>query len=252
MSQIYYGIDLGTSNSSISYIAESPRSAKSPFVEPTTVKFNPPPGASSFNWQRFPSIVYIARKGKSHRFIAGFMAEIEVWEKRAKPFENIFMSAKSDMGTLKVYEDSVDTRILTPVEVSEKIIKALVEAAEKETGIPARKANVVITVPASFTHNQRDDTLKAARLAGLSIGEGDLLDEPIAGFIHTACHQKLDAQMDMKTPKKILVFDLGAGTCDVSIFEACYREDDLFSSSIGLEINNLAISNYGKLYREVE
>jgi molecular chaperone DnaK (HSP70) len=247
MSQIYYGIDLGTSNSSISYIAESPRSAKSPFVDPTTIKFNAPPGASSFHWERFPSIVYIARKGRSCRFIAGFLAEIEARERRAKPFENIFMSAKSDMGTLKIYEDSVDTGILTPVEVSAKIIKALVEGAEKETGIPPRKANVVITVPASFTHNQREDTLKAARLAGLSIGEGDLLDEPIAGFIHTACHQKLDAQMDMKTPKKILVFDLGAGTCDVSIFEACYREDDLFSSSIGLEINNLAISNYEKL-----
>ena len=247
MSQIYYGIDLGTSNSSISYIAESPRSAKSLFVEPTTVKFNPPPGASFFhNWQRFPLMLYIARKGKTFKRVAGFLAEIEAGERRAKPFENIFMSAKSDMGTLKVYEDSVDKGILTPVEVSARIIKALVEGAEKETGIPPRKANVVITVPASFTHNQREDTLKAARLAGLSIGEGDLLDEPIAGFIHTACHQKLDAQMDMKTAKKILLFDLGAGTCDVSIFETSYR-DDLFSSGIGLEINNLAISNYEKL-----
>ena len=70
--------------------------------------------------------LYHARKGRSCRFIAGFLAEIEARERRAKPFENIFMSAKSDMGTLKVYEDSVDTRILTPVEVSAKIIKALV------------------------------------------------------------------------------------------------------------------------------
>ena len=86
MSQIYYGIDLGTSNSSISYITESPRSAKSPFMEPTTVKFNPPPGQSSFhNWQRLPSIVYIARRGKAFRFVAGFLAEIEagVLERRS-------------------------------------------------------------------------------------------------------------------------------------------------------------------------
>jgi len=102
MSQIYYGIDLGTSNSSISYIAESPRSAKSPFVEPTTVKFNPPPGASFFhNWQRFPSMLYIARKGKSFKCVAGFLAEIEAGERRAKPFENIFMSAKSDIMGLR-------------------------------------------------------------------------------------------------------------------------------------------------------
>jgi molecular chaperone DnaK (HSP70) len=136
MSQIYYGIDLGTSNSSISYIAESPRSAKSPFVEPTTIKFNPPPGASFFhNWQRFPSMLYIARKGKSFNRVAGFLAEIEARERRAKPFENIFMSAKSDMGTLKVYEDSVDPGILTPVEVSARIIKALVEKKKTVSGL---------------------------------------------------------------------------------------------------------------------
>lgn len=247
MSQIYYGIDLGTSNSSISYITESPRSAKSPFLEPTTVKFSPPPGRSFFhNWQRLPSIVYIARKGKAFRFVAGFVAEIEANEKRAKPFENIFVSVKSDMGTLKIYEDSVNNGLLTPVEVSAEIIKTLLKGAEKETGIPPKHANVVITVPASFTHNQREDTLRAAKLAGLSIGDGDLLDEPIAAFIHTASHQKLDAQINMKTPKKLLVFDLGAGTCDISIFEASYR-GDLFSSAIGLEINNMAISNYEKL-----
>jgi molecular chaperone DnaK len=247
MSQIYYGIDLGTSNSSISYIVESPRSEESPFVEPTTVKFNPPPGASFFhNWQRLPSMVYITLKGKSFRSIVGFLAEMEARERRAKPFENVFMSAKSDMGTLKVYEDSIDDHMMTPVEVSAEIIKALIKGAEKETGIPPQKANVVITVPASFTHNQREDTLKAARLAGLSIGEGDLLDEPVAAFINTACNQRLDAQLDLKAPKRILVFDLGAGTCDISIFEASYS-DDLLASNIGLEIRNLAISNYEKL-----
>jgi molecular chaperone DnaK (HSP70) len=247
MSRIYYGIDLGTSNSSISYIVENPRSAKSSFLEPTTVKFSPPPGQSYFhNWWRLPSIVHIARRGKNFRFVTGFLAAIEFIEKRAKPFEDIFVSAKSDMGTLKIYEDSINNGILTPVEVSAEIIKTLIKEAQKETGIPPKNANVVITVPASFTHNQRKDTLRAAKLAGLSIGDGDLLDEPIAAFIHSASNQILDAQINMKTPKKILVFDLGAGTCDVSIFEASYR-DDLFSSPIGLEINNMAISNYEKL-----
>ena len=247
MSKIYYGIDLGTSNSSISYIAESPRSDNSPFVDPTTIKFGPPPRASIFhNSQRLPSIVYISRKGKAFRFLTGFLAEIVAKENRARPFENIFMSAKSDMGTLRIYEDSASDAVLTPVEVSAEIIKALVKGAEKETGVPPREANVVVTVPASFTHNQREDTLKAARLAGLSIEEGDLLDEPVAAFIHTACHQKLDAQINMKKPKKILVFDLGAGTCDISIFEATYK-DDLFHSDLGLEIDNMAISNYEKL-----
>ena len=247
MSKVYYGIDLGTSNSSISYVVDSPRSGTTPFVEPTTVKFTPPSGPSIFhNWQRLPSVVQIVRKGKAFKFVAGFLAAIEATGKRAKPFESIFMSAKSDMGTLRIYEDSINNGLLTPVKVSAEVIKALVKGAEKETGIAPQKANVVITVPASFTHNQREDTVKAAKLAGLAVEEGDLLDEPVAAFIHTASHQKLDAQINMKTPKKILVFDLGAGTCDISLFEASYK-DDLFSSGIGLEITNMAISNYEKL-----
>lgn len=247
MSKIYYGIDLGTSSSSISYIVESPRSAQSLFIEPTTIKFSPPPGASFFhNWQRFPSMVYVEQKGSSQKIITGFQAEEAAQGKLAKPFGNLFMSVKSDMGTLKVYEDSIHPEILSPVEVSAEIIKELIRAAEKETGISPVKANVVITVPASFTHNQRQDTLKAAHLAGLTIDDVDFLDEPIAAFIHTACHQKLDAQLDMKSPKNILMFDLGAGTCDISLFEASY-DPEFTSAGIGLKINNKAISNYKKL-----
>lgn len=247
MSKIYFGIDLGTSSSSISYIVESPRSAQSLFIEPTTIKFSPPPGASFFhNWQRLPSMVYVEQKGNTQKILTGFQAEDAAQGKLAKPFENLFMSVKSDMGTLKVYEDSVHPEILSPIEVSAEIIKELIRVAEKETGISPKKANVVITVPASFTHNQRQDTLKAARLAGLTIDDVDLLDEPIAAFIHTACHQKLDAQLDMKRPKNILMFDLGAGTCDISLFEASY-DPEFTTSGIGLAIKNKAISNYEKL-----
>lgn len=247
MSKIYFGIDLGTSSSSISYIVESPRSSQSLFVEPTTIKFNPPPGASFFhNWQRLPSMVYVEQKGSSQKIVTGFQAEEAAQGKLAKPFENLFMSAKSDMGTLKVYDDSVHPEIFSPIEVSAEIIKELTRAAENETGISPKTAKVVITVPASFTHNQRQDTLKAAQLAGLTIDDGDLLDEPIAAFIHSACHQKLDAQLDMKIQKNILMFDLGAGTCDISLFEASY-DPDFTTSDIGLSIKNKAISNYEKL-----
>ena len=247
MSKIYFGIDLGTSSSSISYIVESPRSAQSLFVEPTTVKFSPPAGASFFhNLQRLPSMVYIEQKGKKQNTLTGFQADEAASGRLTKPFENFFMSVKSDMGTLRIYEDSVDPDMLSPVEVSAEVIRELIRAAEKETGISPKKASVVITVPASFSHNQRQDTLRSARLAGLTLDDGDLLDEPIAAFIHLACHQKLDAQLDMKSPKNILMFDLGAGTCDVSIFKASY-ESDFIASGIGLELANRAISNYEKL-----
>ena len=247
MANVYYGIDLGTSSSSISYIVESPRMGTGAFIEPTTVKFQPPPGVSFFHTpERVPSIVSVEQKGTVSKIFAGFAAREAAGGKRAKPFQNLFMSAKSDMGTLKIYEDSVRDDLLTPVEVSAEIIRELIRAAEKETGVSPKKARVVITVPASFTHNQRQDTLDAARFAGLTIADGDLLDEPVAAFIHTACHQKLDAQLDMTSPKRILIFDLGAGTCDVSVFEASYAAG-FASSGIGLDIVNRSISNYEKL-----
>ena len=247
MSKTYFGIDLGTSNSSISYITDSPRTSHVIYIDPATIKFNPPPNSTMLrNWERLSSAVYIEQKQKSRKVIAGFLAEEAALDKRAKPFENLFLSVKSDMGTLRIYEDSIDPEIITPVEVSSEIIKELIKAAEKETGISPKKSNVVITVPASFLHNQREDTIQAAKLAGLKISDGDLLDEPVAAFIYTACHQKLDAQLDMKEDKNILMFDLGAGTCDISIFQAAY-DSALFLSGIGLSIRNKAISNYEKL-----
>lgn len=247
MSKIYFGIDLGTSSSSISYLVDSVRAGKSIYVEPETIKFSPLSGASLFqNWQRLPSVVYVEKNNGKTKVISGFQAEQAADGRLARPFENFFVSVKSDMGTLKVYEDSIHLDILAPVDVSAEIIKELIRAAEKATGISPKKCNVVITVPASFTHNQREDTIKAARAAGLTIDDGDLIDEPVAAFIHTACHQMLDAQLDLTKPRNILIFDLGAGTCDISIFTASY-DNNKGSEGIGLRIRNRAISNYEKL-----
>ncbi|MBI5846631.1 MAG: Hsp70 family protein [Nitrospirae bacterium] len=247
MSKVYFGIDLGTSRSSISYVVDNPRAGQGVYLEPETVKFSPPPGATAYHHlQRYPSVIYLERKQKKLKIISGFEADAAASGKLAKPFESLFASAKSDMGTLRIYEDSISPDISTPKEVSAEIIRQLIRAAEKETGISPKNCNVVITVPASFMHNQRKDTLEAAKMAGLNIDEGDLLDEPIAAFIHMACHQKLDARLDMKTSKKILMFDLGAGTCDISLFEAAYDIEQL-QSGVGLQIKNRAISNYKKL-----
>ncbi|MCX5718223.1 MAG: Hsp70 family protein [Nitrospirae bacterium] len=247
MSKVYFGIDLGTSSSSISYLVEGRNSSHRTYIEPVTIKFNPHAGATLFhNWQRLPSVVYIEHRQNSKKVITGFEALEEAAGKRAKPFENLFVSVKSDMGTLKIYEDSVHPEIISPVEVSAEIIKKLIRVAEKETGISPKKSHVVITVPASFAHNQREDTIKAARLAGLTLDDGGLLDEPVAAFIHTACHQKLDSNLDMKRPRKTVMFDLGAGTCDISVFEASY-DADAVSNGIGLNIKNRSISNYEKL-----
>jgi molecular chaperone DnaK len=247
MGKVFFGIDLGTSRSSISYIVDTPRAGQSVYIEPTTIAFpGPPENSMGYNLQRFSSVVYLKKTQNRLKVISGFEAEEVALSNLARPFENLFISAKSDMGTLKIYEDSISHEIIRPKEVSAEIIKQLIKEAERETGVSPRDCNVVITVPASFRHNQRKDTIEAAGKAGLKIDEGYLLDEPVAAFIHMACHQKLDAQLDMKSPKNILMFDLGAGTCDVSIFEASYDLEQL-QSGVGLAIKNRAISNYEKL-----
>jgi molecular chaperone DnaK (HSP70) len=85
MSKVYFGIDLGTSSSSISYVVDSRRTEQNTFIEPTTVRFSPPPGAVTYhNWQRLPSMVYIEQKGGRKKAIAGFQAEEAAAGKLAK------------------------------------------------------------------------------------------------------------------------------------------------------------------------
>ncbi|MEF9438117.1 MAG: hypothetical protein L0922_05030, partial [Candidatus Mariimomonas ferrooxydans] len=130
----------------------NPRTIQSFYIEPATIKFNPPSGASIFqNWQRFPSVVYFEQKQDKIKIITGFQAEEAAVSKRAKPFENLFMSVKSDVGTSKIYEDSSHPEIFTPLEVTAEIIKALIKAAEKDIGISPKRSHVVISVPASST-----------------------------------------------------------------------------------------------------
>jgi molecular chaperone DnaK (HSP70) len=98
MSKVYFGIDLGTSRSSISYVVDNPRTGQSVYLEPTTVKFSQPPGTTmSHDLQRFPSVVYLERKQSRLKVISGFEADAAATGKQAKPFESLFVSAKSDM-----------------------------------------------------------------------------------------------------------------------------------------------------------
>ncbi len=90
---------------------------------------------------------------------------------------------------------------------------------------------------------QRKDTLEAAKLAGLKLGDGDLLDEPNAAFLDLVNSQAID-RLDLSSPKNILVFDFGGGTCDISILRV--QRDDK-KAPLSLLIENLAISNYARL-----
>ena len=120
--------------------------------------------------------------------------------------ENTVASAKRDIGDRsKTY--SVGGKTLSPVNVSSMIIKQIVEGAKKALGEDIWDA--VITVPAYFTEAQKEDTKRAGEEAGLNVLR--LLPEPTAAAIAYGLDQEKD--------QKLMVYDLGGGTFDVSILE---------------------------------
>ena len=230
-----FGIDLGTSSSSICYVNPSGRHPL-PYVVVDPVKV--PRDKDEFDSSpRVPSLVY--SKGKTIR--TGFEA-LALW-KRGWLWGTIFASAKSDLGTHRIYEDAEDARLDNPVKVQAAILRHLIDEARKRTGEDPRKCKVVITVPASFEMNQRKQTLEAAELAGLHLTDGDLIDEPNAAFLDFVNSQTIDRIVSQE-PKNILVFDFGGGTTDITILKV---RKDPEHQPLGLLIENLAISNYERL-----
>ena len=107
------------------------------------------------------------------------------------------------MGTEHTWD--IDGRVLTPVQVGARVIGRLLEAAEAAHG--ARPARAVITVPAWFTQAQRADTRRAGEAAGLTVER--IINEPTAAALAHAQGQELQ--------RRVMVYDLGGGTFDVSI-----------------------------------
>ena len=144
-------------------------------------------------------------------------------------------SIKSRMGTRWRMPHPYDKRItLTPSYVSGHIVKCAVDQLRRE--FPDWDQAAIVTVPASFNTDQRNDTLRAARLAGLK--NVRLLDEPTAAFYYFF-DQNRDS-VDVDRPQTILVFDFGGGTLDVSIIKVTVGQSGITIEPIGRSrYNNL-------------
>ena len=175
-----FGIDLGTTNSEIAYLENG---------KPVVVTIG--------NGLRYlPSAVGVGQDGK---IVTGFPARNQY----AVFPENTVISIKRKMGSGNTV--SMAGKSYTPAEISSLILATLKEAAERETGIPVRKA--VITVPAYFTDMQRKDTIQAGELAGLEVVR--IINEPTAAALAYGCREDKG--------EKVLVYDLGGGTFDISL-----------------------------------
>ena len=176
------GIDLGTTNSCFAVMEGG---------EPTVI-------TNQEGARTTPSVVGFAKNGER---LVGLLAKRQAV---SNP-ENTIISIKRHMGT--DYKVNVEGKSYTPQEISAMILQKIKADAEAHLGEPVKQA--VITVPAYFTDSQRQATKDAGTVAGLEVLR--IINEPTAAALAYGVDKGEDG--------KILVFDLGGGTFDVSILE---------------------------------
>ena len=176
------GIDLGTTNSCVAV------------MEGGNFSIIP----NSDGGRTTPSVVNIKENGE---IIVGEIAKRQAITNT----DSTILSIKTHMGS--DYKVNIYGKDYTPQEISAMILKKLKKDAEDYLGQEVKEA--VITVPAYFTDAQRQATKDAGEIAGLSVKR--IINEPTAAA--------LSYGLDKKKEEKVLVFDLGGGTFDVSILE---------------------------------
>ena len=176
------GIDLGTTNSCVAVYEGS-----EPIVIPN------PEGARTT-----PSVVGFSKTGER------MIGQVAKRQAITNPDRTV-MSIKRHMGS--DYKVSIDGKALTPQEISAMVLQKLKADAEAYLGTKVTEA--VITVPAYFSDAQRQATKDAGKIAGLEVKR--IINEPTAAALAYG--------MDKEDNQKIMVFDLGGGTFDVSLLE---------------------------------
>ena len=176
------GIDLGTTNSCVAVYEGA-----EPIVIPN------PEGARTT-----PSVVAFSKTGER------MVGQVAKRQAITNPDRTI-ISIKREMGTAN--KRTIDGKAYTPQEISAMILQKLKADAEAYLGTTVTQA--VITVPAYFSDAQRQATKDAGKIAGLEVLR--IINEPTAAALAYG--------MDKEASQKIMVFDLGGGTFDVSLLE---------------------------------
>ena len=176
------GIDLGTTNSCVAVMEGG---------EPVVIP-NPEGNRTT------PSVVAFSKTGER------LVGQVAKRQAVTNP-ERTVISIKRDMGSNKKVD--IDAKQFTPQEISAMVLQKLKTDAESYLGETVTQA--VITVPAYFSDAQRQATKDAGKIAGLEVLR--IINEPTAAALAYG--------LDKENDQKILVFDLGGGTFDVSILE---------------------------------
>ncbi len=191
----YVGIDLGTTFSAAAYIDESGR----------------------------PKIINNDRdENITPSCVAGIKGEIVVGERARRQWANDEANAaarfKRDMGTSATHK--IGDKEFTPTELSAEVLKKIKSDVEAKIG-PIDEA--VITIPANFSHEAREATMEAGRMAGLNVKY--IINEPTAAALYYAF------QSSSELKGTYVVFDLGGGTFDVSVIRVKGQDVEVLASN---------------------
>jgi molecular chaperone DnaK (HSP70) len=231
------GIDLGTTNSTVAEIVWEPGQAVPP--PPRCLNVDQATTQGRYTHVLVPSVValyrdqvWVGEGAKRLRASRGTgLEEYKSW----------FAETKNDMGVRRTYHRA-PVGFGSARGVAAEVLKFLNKAAVGESDIPI--ARTVVTVPASFQAAQRHDTVAAAQRAGIPLGDGELLDEPIAAFLDyvgEGLEQGADFLPVAEGTKNLVVFDFGGGTCDVAVLRLGRQSESR------LTITPSAVSRYHRL-----
>jgi hypothetical protein len=214
------GIDLGTTNSALAYIDSQP---DTDFPEIQVLEIPQYVAQGRVEARRtLPSFLYLG----DQEYIGVYARE----QGALVPTKSVH-SAKSWLSNPEVdrtakilpWDAQEGGRVLSPVEVSARVLKHMADAWREQKGSPVSEHNVVLTVPASFDEEARELTVQAAHQAGIE--KLTLLEEPAAAFYSWIANDLARSQKSLFDGQTVLVCDVGGGTSDFTLIRVT-REGD--------------------------
>ncbi len=227
---MYLGIDLGTTNTVVSRSFLDSDGKLVTEVVQIGQMFND-------NWEKYnnlPSVVYFDNEGVIGDTRGGVIVGREAKRQREQDKNNVVLNTKRFMGTQHKWK-------IDGIEYEAKDIAAMVLQHCKKTIDREGNMNyetVVITVPASFNPDQIGDTIRAANQAGFQDDQVKIKHEPTAALLSFIDGEskkgKNERFIDFSEKKRVLVFDLGGGTCDTSVIDVQVGEHELSFTEVGI------------------
>lgn len=214
----HVGIDLGTTNTVIATCKESKRG----FFRPVVRNINQYQSAKHMGQSNnLPSVLFFDNDSRVK------VGEYAKDKKNEGANSRVLYNTKIDMGKRVEYDNGY-----TPVKAASEILKVCYNSIKTYAAIGEEFPNVTITVPASFTQTHIADTIEAAKLAGFHPDKITILEEPVAALFCYINGQLLSGDedvVDFKDVKRVLVYDIGGGTCDVCVVDIQITDEGEYS-----------------------